>query len=114
MAKQMNAQFIQLLDPKQAGRFKQRDIDLSQQQIEEIEQFYRDINSKSAYRDWPVVLYGGYSMRRTGCFGGGKRFLFIDTNGDVHSCPFCESTTCEACTKDIKKPAFYSTLQISQ
>ena len=42
------------------------------------------------YKKYPILLYHGYHQRRVGCFAG-SRSVYIDSAGDVHSCPFCHT-----------------------
>lgn len=91
MAKELGAGFIQILEPRSTGHFKGKDVQLSQLQLETIEEFHVEINVNPAYRNLPSVMYAGYHQRRSGCFGGGKRFLYVDTDGYLHACPFCQN-----------------------
>lgn len=97
MAKNLHAQFIQLLAPKCAGRFRLTNPGLSTRQREELSAFCREMNSNPVYRGWPAVLYAGYHESKTGCLGGGRKFLFIDTDGQVRPCPFAQSADAQAC-----------------
>ena len=88
-AKELQVSFVQILDPRETGRYKGKDVELSSEQIEILEDVYIKYNSLKEYRDYPIVNYLGYHQRRTGCFGGGDRFFYIDTDGDAHLCPYC-------------------------
>ncbi|HMJ47322.1 MAG TPA: hypothetical protein VK498_08330, partial [Ferruginibacter sp.] len=55
-----------------------------------LESFYEDMNYNREYRSFPIVAYHGYYSRRVGCSGAGKDYLYVDTDGDVHNCPFCQ------------------------
>jgi MoaA/NifB/PqqE/SkfB family radical SAM enzyme len=52
--------------------------------------FFREINSSDKYMDYPIVTYPGYHQRRIGCLGAGNRYLYIDSVGNIHACPFCQ------------------------
>jgi hypothetical protein len=41
----------------------------------------------------PIVVYYGYRQRRIGCAGAGSRYLYVDTDGFMNSCPFCRNKT---------------------
>lgn len=88
-AKKLGVSFVQILDPREAGRFKGKDVELNPGQIKILEDVYIKYNSLKEYSDYPIVNYLGYHQRRTGCFGGGDRFFYIDTDGDAHLCPYC-------------------------
>jgi len=88
-AQELGVSFVQILDPREAGRYKGKDVGLDPAQIEVLEDVYIKYNSLKEYRDYPIVNYLGYHQRRTGCFGGGDRFFYIDTDGDAHLCPYC-------------------------
>jgi MoaA/NifB/PqqE/SkfB family radical SAM enzyme len=55
-----------------------------------LEQFFEKMNYSNEFISYPLVAYHGYYSRRIGCAGGGKDYLYIDTDGDVHNCPFCQ------------------------
>jgi hypothetical protein len=40
--------------------------------------------------NYPSVIYHGYYQRRVGCSGSGVDYVYVDTDGDVHNCPFCQ------------------------
>jgi MoaA/NifB/PqqE/SkfB family radical SAM enzyme len=88
-AKELGVSFVQILDPRETGRYKGKDVELNSAQIEVLEDAYIEYNSLKEYRSYPIVNYLGYHQRRTGCFGGGDRFFYIDTDGDAHLCPYC-------------------------
>lgn len=88
-AKQLKVTFVQILDPREAGRYKGKDVELNSDEISIIEDIYQRYNSEKEYQLYPIVNYLGYHQRRTGCFGGGDRFFYIDTDGDAHLCPYC-------------------------
>ena len=90
LAKKMNAAFIFLLEPRVTGHFKGQDVTLSEDEVKVIESFYLNANSSIEFENYPVVIYPGYHERRIGCFGAGIRYLYIDSEGSVHSCPFCQ------------------------
>ncbi|MBN2438947.1 MAG: radical SAM protein [Deltaproteobacteria bacterium] len=89
LAARMGAGFIQVLDPRAVGRWEKRDVALSPEQIAFLDDFYLTMNSNSNRFHSPAVVYFGYHQRRLGCYGAGKRFLFVNSAGEVHACPFC-------------------------
>ena len=101
LAKKMNAAFIFLLEPRVTGHFKGQDVTLSEDEVKVIESFYLNANSSIEFENYPVVIYPGYHQRRIGCFGAGIRYLYIDSEGSVHSCPFCQGKLGDALTDDL-------------
>jgi MoaA/NifB/PqqE/SkfB family radical SAM enzyme len=90
LAKQLGVAFIQLLEPRAVGHYTGKNVDLTAAQIQLLSGFYEKINLEQAYVGWPIVVFHGYHQRRAGCSGAGDRFFYIDTDGDLHACPFCQ------------------------
>lgn len=90
LAKEWGAGFIRLLEPREAGRYKGKDIRLEKNQIDILENFFQETNSTVKFRIYPLVTYPGYHQRRIGCLGAGHRYLYIDSSGEIHVCPFCQ------------------------
>jgi len=91
MAKKLNVHFIQILEPKAIGHYKGKNVSLNHEQLKLLDSFYLDMNYNKKYAEFPLITYHGYHQRRVGCFASGNRSFYIDTNGDMHSCPFCHS-----------------------
>ena len=51
----------------------------------------------------PIVSFPGYHQRRIGCFGAGDRYLYMDSNGDLHACPFCQYKVGNALFDDLSE-----------
>jgi MoaA/NifB/PqqE/SkfB family radical SAM enzyme len=90
-ARRLGAAFVQILEPKAIGHYAGRDVQLDASQIGLLEEFYLRLNTDSAYREMPAVAYIDRSRRNARCFGAGDRFAYVDTDGDVHPCPFCRA-----------------------
>ena len=90
LAKQLGVAFIQILEPRAVGHYAGKQVDLSPAQLALLEDFYVQLNFGPDYLDWPMVHYYGYHQRRMGCSGAADRFLYVDTDGDLHACPFCQ------------------------
>ncbi|SFQ50902.1 radical SAM protein [Hymenobacter arizonensis] len=90
LARQLGVAFIQVLEPRAVGHYAGKAVDPSPAQIALLEAFYLKLNYGSEYLDWPMVHYYGYHQRRMGCGGAADRFLYVDTDGDLHACPFCQ------------------------
>lgn len=96
LAKKLGVTFVQVFEPKPAGRYADKDILLHKSQLELLEKFYLEYNQQEAYKDYPIINYIGYHQRRTGCFGSGDFYFYIDTDGDAHKCPLCSTKICNA------------------
>ena len=106
LTKAIGVSFIQLLEPKAVGHYYGKDVALRAEQEKILEEFYWKMNNHKAYRDYPIVCYHGYYQRRIGCFAAGDRNLYVDTNGDLQACPFCQSgpgNSCDDLETSIKK-----------
>ena len=90
LARRLGAAFIQLLEPRAVGHYAAQDVGLSDVQLAVLDAFYELLNFSPAFHDWPIVTYYGYHQRRLGCSGAADRFLYVDTDGDLHACPFCQ------------------------
>jgi MoaA/NifB/PqqE/SkfB family radical SAM enzyme len=92
LAKSWGASFIKILEPRQTGRFKGKDVKLDPAQIEVLMDFYKQSYSDKRFNDHPIVMYPGFDQRQVGCLGAGNRYLYIDSYGEIHSCPFCHGS----------------------
>ncbi|MEP6747934.1 MAG: radical SAM protein [Bacteroidota bacterium] len=91
LAKEAGASFIQILEPQAVGHYARQVVSLPDSQINQLEQFYELMNyDEPSFIGYPIISYHGYYSRRIGCAGSGKDFLYVDTDGDVHSCSFCQ------------------------
>ena len=84
---------MQFLEPKAVGHYANKDIFLNNEHIDVLEQFFRKMNFNKEYSTYPIIVYHGYYQRRQGCFSGGKKGMYIDTDGDMNACPFCHKKT---------------------
>ncbi|MGI8635405.1 MAG: radical SAM protein, partial [Segetibacter sp.] len=103
LAKKLNASFVQILEPKAVGHYAGKDVMLSTSNIEILDVFYKNVNFNSKYLDYPSVVYHGFYSRRLGCSGAGKDYLYVDMDGWVHDCPFCQKKIFNALTGEITK-----------
>lgn len=90
LAKSWGIGFIRILEPRQVGFYKGKEVDLSGHYTRILEKFFLEINSRRKFRKYPVVMYPGYHQRKIGCLGAGNRYLYIDSKGNIHACPFCQ------------------------
>lgn len=93
LAKKMGVSFIQILEPKAVGHYSGKDVSLSSNQISLLENFYFEMNYNPKCKEYPLISYHGYYQRRQGCYAAGNRSFYVDTDGDINACPFCQSKT---------------------
>ena len=91
LAKESGASFINILEPKATGRYRNQDVKITRAQEQVLEEFYFDMNFGKKYKEYPIVAYPDFQFRKLGCMGGGKRVLYINSNGEVNACPFCQN-----------------------
>ena len=81
-----------------------------------IESFFLDVNGKKEHKDYPIFQYPAHHQRKIGCFGSGDMYMYVDSNGNAHACPFCQ-TVSGNCVSDsvdntIKKMQEKGTLMV--
>lgn len=103
MAGEMGVGFIQLLEPRATGRYAGHDVALDDHQLRLLEDFTTRLNHDDEYHDMPIVEYASLAQRRLGCFGAGQRYLYVDTDGGVHACPFCRMSIGNAVDGDLDR-----------
>ncbi len=89
-AKALGVHFVQLLEPKNIGHYADKEVLLEETHLQQLERFFKCINSDKQYKSFPFVMYHGYHQRRVGCYAG-SRSIYIDSAGDVNACPFCHT-----------------------
>lgn len=100
-ARAMGASFIQLLEPKAIGHWEGQDVALSGEQQALLEAFAERLNASRECRHLPAVSYPDATSRHAGCHGAGDRYLYVDTDGAVHPCPFCRAPAGRALDGDL-------------
>lgn len=115
LARSLGAQFIQLQEPYAVGGYMGKNVALSQQHLQLLDLFYKKLNTDRKYSDMPIVVYHGHHQRKVGCFGAGDRYMYIDSDGDIHSCPYCRMKVgnilqlpFEQCIDETKKSGCHS------
>lgn len=93
LAKELGVHFVQFLEPKEVGHYDGKQVALSNEKIEILESFYTKMNFSNNYLDFPIINYHGYYQRRRGCFAGGNRSMYVDTDGNLNACPFCHTNS---------------------
>ena len=89
LARALRAHFIRILEPRAAGHYAGLPVELTESEVDVCENFVREIQRDKARRNYPPVEYHATFQRVAGCGGAGKRYLYVDTDGDIHACPFC-------------------------
>lgn len=90
LARQLDVSFIQVLEPKAVGHYAGKDVLLNNEQQLILETFTDTFNYDPAYAAYPTIVYHDYNKRRFGCSGSGADYVYVDTDGHVHTCPFCQ------------------------
>lgn len=88
-AREMGVAFVQFLEPKAVGHYLGKDVLLLPEQIDLVEEVFKEMNFSNKYLSYPIITYHGYYQRRNGCFSGGYKGFYVDTDGDINPCPFC-------------------------
>ena len=93
LAKKLGVSFVQLLEPRAEGRYRGKEVMLNEIETKILDNTYLQYNNDEKYSSYPIINSLGYHQRKVGCFGGGNRFFYIDTDGDAHLCPYCVGKT---------------------
>jgi MoaA/NifB/PqqE/SkfB family radical SAM enzyme len=103
LAKNWGASFIQILEPRAVGHYVGKDVLVTDEQVKLLEDFFAEYNYNTTYRSYPLIIYHGFYSRHVACGGSAKHYVYIDTDGDVHNCPFCQRKIFSALRDDIKQ-----------
>ncbi|NIT36048.1 MAG: radical SAM protein [candidate division Zixibacteria bacterium] len=90
LARDWGAGFIRILEPRKVGRYADKDVELAPEHLDVLRAFFVQASSARACRELPIVMYPGYYQRIIGCVGAGHRYLYVDSRGALHPCPFCQ------------------------
>jgi MoaA/NifB/PqqE/SkfB family radical SAM enzyme len=101
LAKEEGVHFVRILEPRKVGNFSNQNVALNKSQVEMISEFTIQMNTNPEYKDFPIVVFFGYHQRKLGCMGAGNRYLYIDSNGEFHACPFCQGSIGNALSKSF-------------
>jgi MoaA/NifB/PqqE/SkfB family radical SAM enzyme len=92
LAKEWKVGFIKILEARKVGRFRGKDVTLSSGQVEMLRSFYLQSYNDKKFSGYPIVMFPGFDQRQVGCLGAGNRYMYIDSKGDLHACPFCHGS----------------------
>jgi MoaA/NifB/PqqE/SkfB family radical SAM enzyme len=95
------ADFVQFLEPRAVGHYAGRDVELGAEQRAILEDFYESIDKGPERWSRPIVSFHGYHARKSGCSGRARDYVYVDTDGDVHACPFCSRKLFSALDEDL-------------
>ncbi len=102
-AKELGAGFIWLIEPRAAGRYKGKDIQLKKEHFDILDEFFITLNNDKKYLNYPRVVFPNYNHRKIGCAGAGRRNVMIDTDGNINPCPFCRKEGIYALSRDSEQ-----------
>ncbi len=91
-AKLMGAAFIRILEARKVGNYADKNVELDQNQLNILNDFYLAINNDNKWNNYPIIMYPGYYQREIGCYGAGNSYLYIDSKANLHACPFCQKS----------------------
>lgn len=91
LAYSLGASFIQLLEPRSVGNYAGKNVNLTSENMLLLEEFLSEMNTLQENKHLPIVQYPGLIQRKIGCPGAGSKYLYIDTDGYMSSCPFCKN-----------------------
>jgi MoaA/NifB/PqqE/SkfB family radical SAM enzyme len=101
LAQKLGAAFVQVLEPKAVGHYIGQEVSLTVAQQQLLDQFYIKLNYDPKYHHLPIIVYHEYHRRRAGCTGAADRYVYVDTDGELHACPFCRKTSGSAFGADL-------------
>lgn len=103
LAKQWGVSFIQILEPRAVGHYAGKTVSIRGEKIKLLEDFFLQYNYDRKFKSYPLIVYHGFYSRRVSCGGGGKHYVYVDTDGDVHNCPFCQQKLFSALNDDVEQ-----------
>jgi MoaA/NifB/PqqE/SkfB family radical SAM enzyme len=101
LAQQLHAGFIQILEPRRVGRYIDQEVELGIEQVNIITDFMLEVNNSKKYKKMPTIIFQGYHQRKVGCYGAGNLFMYIDSKGNAHACPFCQGSAGNCLNEDF-------------
>jgi MoaA/NifB/PqqE/SkfB family radical SAM enzyme len=102
MAKDAGVAFVQMLEPRAVGHYAGKDVGLKKEDIRILEEFYEYYSQDTNRKDYPILTYHSYHVRRAGCQGSARDYVYVDTNGFIQSCPFCTQKWFSALEDDLQ------------
>lgn len=109
LSRTLGAAFIQVIEPRALGHYAGEDVALGPDHQQALEDFCAWLNSDAAGSGYPTAEYPDWGKREFGCCGAGDRYVYVDTDGKLHACPFCRAPGLRVLDHDIDSAI--STLQ---
>lgn len=100
LAKSLGVTFVQILEPKPAGRYAGKNVRLHPGNIKMLEEFTYRYNTNKKLEEYPIINYSEALIRKTGCLSG-DRLAYINSIGEIQKCPFCPHTEGKAASGPI-------------
>ena len=101
-AHEKGVDIVRILEPRQVGHYQDQSVELDTCHLDILQEFYLETINSPGYWNMPIIDYTVYHQRLYGCFGAGDRYLYIDSRGDVHACPFCQGAAGNALVDDME------------
>ena len=87
LAKEIGVGYIQILDATPSGNYIDKDVLLTNKQLDSIKKFHIEVNTNSKYKDYPGVSARALleSDDYYGC-SAGNALVYIDSSGNLQAC----------------------------
>ena len=105
LAKSMGVSFVQILEPRATGHYKNKDVRLTPEQEKTLEAFYLSFNYEEDVQGFSAHQLSWLSSTTHGLSRCRKQKFVIDTYGDIHACPFCQRKAGNVLSDDLEGAA---------
>jgi MoaA/NifB/PqqE/SkfB family radical SAM enzyme len=87
LAKKLGVGFIQILDATPSGNYIDKDVLLTNKQVDVIKKFHIEVNTDPRYRDYPSISARALleSDNFYGCTAGNS-LVYVDSSGNLQAC----------------------------
>ncbi len=106
LAKSWNIPIVNVIEPRAVGHYANKEVEYSISENQKVAKQVVAYNT-STTEDYPTVLYPAMLRSAVPC-GGGRSYLFLDSDGTLRPCPFCKtpisksSTAVQSCEADLQ------------
>jgi hypothetical protein len=66
LAKQWGVSFVQLLEPRAVGHYAGKDVFVSAEQLQLLEDFFIEYNFNRTHTQYPLIVYHGFYQQARG------------------------------------------------
>jgi len=101
MARKLGVSFIQFLEPRAVGHYEGKDVKLSMEQKQVLDELFLEINASPLHQQDPIIIHHEFYKSTLGCRGAGNGTFYIDPLGEIHACPFCRRSAGNILTNSI-------------